>query len=67
MRIPKAVAEDAQVQAGQAVTVTVPREGSLVIKSARRKYRLSQLVSGITAKNRQQETDWGEPRSKEVW
>jgi len=67
VRIPKAVAEDAHLREGQPVTITVAREGGLALKSARRKYRLSQLVSRITARNRHQETDWGEPQGKEIW
>jgi len=67
VRIPKAVAEDAQLREGQPVTVTVAREGGLVIKSARRKHRLSELVSRITAKNRHEESDWGEPQGRETW
>ncbi len=67
VRIPKAVAEDAQLREGESVQVTVDREGSLVIKAIRRKYQLSKLVSGITPKNRHEETDWGEPLGKEIW
>jgi antitoxin MazE len=67
VRIPKAVAEDARLREGEPVTLTVARPGSLVIKRARRKYRLSQLVARITAKNRHEETDWGEPQGKEIW
>lgn len=67
VRIPKALAEDARLRAGEPITVTVARQGGLVIKSARRKYRLSALVSRITAKNRHQETDWGKPQGKEIW
>lgn len=67
VRIPRTVAEDAELRPGEPVTVTVAREGGVVIKSARRKYRLSQLVSRITARNRHHETDWGEARGKELW
>ena len=66
VRIPKAVAEDAQLREGEPVTLTVAREGSLVIRSARRKHRLSRLVSRITAKNRHEESDWGEPQGRAV-
>jgi antitoxin MazE len=67
VRIPKAVAEDAQLREGEAVTVVVAPEGGVVVQSARRKYRLSQLVSRITAKNRHEETDWSGPQGKEIW
>jgi antitoxin MazE len=67
VRIPKAMAEDAQLRVGDPVTVTVAGEGSLVIKRGRRRYRPSQLVSRISTKNRHDETNWGEPQGKEVW
>lgn len=67
VRIPKALAEDAQLREGEPVTVMVPVEGGLVIKPARRKYQLRQLVARITPKNRHEETDWGKPRGKELW
>ena len=66
LRIPKAVAEDAQLQEGDSVNVTVGGEG-LVIQLARRKYALGQLVSRITAKNRHEETNWSGPVGKETW
>ena len=67
VRIPKALVQDAQWREGDPLTVTLNREGSLVIKRGRRKYRLSELVSRITAKNRHDETHWGGPQGKEIW
>lgn len=67
VRIPKTVAEDAQLRVGEPVTITVAGKGGLVIKRGRRKYRLSQLVSAINTKNRHDETNWGEPKGKEIW
>jgi antitoxin component of MazEF toxin-antitoxin module len=29
--------------------------------------RLEQLLDRVTPENRHEETDWGEPRGKEVW
>lgn len=67
VRIPKALAEDAQLREGEPVIVTVPVEGGLVIKPSRRKYQLRQLVARITAKNRHEEADWGKPKGRELW
>jgi len=67
LRIPKALAQDAQLREGETVTVTVASEGGLIVRTARRKYRLDQLVSRITAKNRHEETDWSEAQGKELW
>jgi antitoxin MazE len=67
VRVPKALAKDAQLREGEPVTLSVARGGGVLIKPARRKYRLRQLVSGITAKNRHDETDWGGAQGKEIW
>jgi antitoxin MazE len=67
VRIPKAMAEDAQLREGEPVTVTVDSEGGLVIRPARRKYQLRQLVARITPRNRHGETDWGKPQGRELW
>ncbi len=66
-RIPKAVAEDAQLREGEPVTVTVAHEGSLVIKPACRKVHINRLVARITAKNKHGETDWGETQGQGDW
>jgi antitoxin component of MazEF toxin-antitoxin module len=34
---------------------------------SRKKYELTELVAGITRKNRHQETDWGYPQGEESW
>ena len=39
--------------------------GGIVLRPTRRKYELSELVSGITPKNRHRETDWGGPQGQE--
>jgi len=67
VRIPKAVAEDAQLREGETVTVTVAPKGGLVIKRSRGKQDLSQLVARISAKNRHEETNWGKAEGKEIW
>lgn len=67
LRIPKSVAQDAQLQEGDPVTVTVASQGNLVVKAARHRYSGKRLVSLITAKNRHGETDWGPPTGKEIW
>ena len=67
VRIPKALAEEAQLREGEPLTVTVARQGGLAIKRGRRRYRLSQLVARISAKNRHGETNWGKRQGMEVW
>jgi antitoxin MazE len=46
--------------------------GKLVIEIARmqrrkRRYKLDELVSGITPDNRHEEINWGPPVGNEVW
>ena len=66
VRIPLAFVREAQLQEGTTVDVRVS-EGRLIITPIRRKYRLDQLVVGITPENRHAETDWGEPVGNEAW
>jgi antitoxin component of MazEF toxin-antitoxin module len=51
---------------GAEVEITL-RDGQLVLSAAVREYALKELVDGITAANRHQETDWGRPRGREGW
>ncbi len=67
LRIPKALARDAQLQEGDPVTVSVASPGRLVIRTTRRRYKLEDLISHISAKNRHRETDWGPSLGKEIW
>jgi len=67
LRIPKNLAESARIREGDPLSLSLTKDGSIVIRPARRKYRLDELVSGITAKNRHEETDWGPPVGNEVW
>ncbi len=67
LRIPRSFAEEAGVEAGSEVDLSV-RDGNLVVRaSKRRTYRLSELLEKITAKNLHREVDTGEPMGREVW
>lgn len=67
VRIPRAIAAEARVSEGDHLVLAVAEDGSIVLRSARRKYSLEELVSQITPKNRHQETDWGQAEGKEAW
>jgi len=67
VRIPLAIARQASLGEGDCVTVALERNGGIVLRPARRKYELSDLVSRITQKNRHPETDWGRPLGEESW
>jgi antitoxin MazE len=49
------------------VALALDGEGGIVLRPTRRKYELSELVAGITPKNRHREIDWGRPRGEESW
>ncbi|MEI6668299.1 MAG: AbrB/MazE/SpoVT family DNA-binding domain-containing protein [Acidobacteriota bacterium] len=67
LRIPRSFAEEAGVEAGSEVDLSL-RDGDLVIKPTRRpKYRLTELVRKMTAKNLHGEVDTGAPVGREIW
>jgi len=66
LRLSKAVAEEAALGEGDRVDVSV-RNGTILIRPSRRTYSLDELVSGITAKNRHDESDWSAPTGREAW
>jgi antitoxin MazE len=67
VRIPQAIAKQASLSEGDCVALALDGDGAIVLRPTRRKYKLSELVSGITPKNRHRETDWGRPRGGESW
>ncbi len=67
VRIPKSVVGTARLREGDEVTLAVGKGGAIVMRPARRKYPLDELVSKITARNRHDETDWGPQVGKEAW
>jgi antitoxin MazE len=67
VRIPLALAKQANIGEGDSVILAPDRNGGIVLRPARREYELSDLVAGITPKNRHHETCWGPPRGEESW
>jgi antitoxin MazE len=67
LRIPRSLAEEAGVEAGSEVDLSM-RRGELVVKPARRRtYRLTELLRRITSKNTHAEVDAGAPVGREGW
>jgi antitoxin MazE len=67
LRIPKSFAEEAGVEAGSDVDLSI-EDGGLVVRPARRpKYRLQDLLRGVSPKNIHREIDTGAPVGREVW
>jgi antitoxin MazE len=67
VRIPRAIAREARLSEGDCLALDLDREGSIVLRSARRRYELTELVSRITRHNRHRETGWGPPQGEESW
>ncbi|HET7620205.1 MAG TPA: AbrB/MazE/SpoVT family DNA-binding domain-containing protein [Vicinamibacterales bacterium] len=65
VRLPRAVAEEAEVKDGDAVEVTIER-GVIVVRPAKKRYTIEELVADIRPEDRG-EIDWGPPVGKEVW
>lgn len=66
LRIPKAYADEAQVEAGSPVDISVD-QGVLVIRPVRRKYSLAELLKGVKPSNLHSEVKTGQPAGREVW
>ena len=66
LRLPKSVAREVQLNAGDTVQVSVD-EGTIVIRPTRPRYSLDDLVRRITPKNRHDESDWGGTFGNEAW
>jgi antitoxin MazE len=67
VRIPRSIVRGARLSSGDHVEVDLTAEGSIILRPARRKYNLDELVARITARNRHRETDWGPAKGKESW
>ena len=67
LRIPKPFAEEAEVQEGAVLDLSV-RDGELVAKPVvQRRYTLRQLLRGVTKDNVHEEVDWGDGVGREAW
>lgn len=66
IRIPKALLEDARVQEGDTLYLSV-RNGSIIARPAKKKATLKELVAKVSPENVHGEVDWGKPRGKEAW
>jgi len=67
VRIPLALAKQASLGEGDCIEMVLAPDGAIILRPARRKYDLSELVAGITPENRHRETDWGSPQGGESW
>lgn len=69
LRVTKALLDEARINVGDAVNVSV-RKGRIVVEPVTRvrgRYDLKTLVSRMPKGYRAKELDWGLPVGKEVW
>ena len=67
LRIPKSFAEDAGVDAGSPVNISIEGDRLIIRPVHRSKYELKDLVSQIREDNLHDEIQIGEPVGREVW
>jgi antitoxin MazE len=67
LRIPKSFAEQAGVEAGSEVDLSV-EDGELIVRPRRQpRYELKDLLRSVTAKNVHKEVETGDPVGREAW
>ena len=67
LRIPKSYADEARVEAGSVVDISV-RNGVLVVRPVRRrKYRLADLLRAVKEHNLHAAVGSGRPAGREAW
>ncbi len=65
LRIPKGIVESAGFKPDDAVEIETVQDGFMV-KKARRKYDLAELLSRVTPENRHDPVDFGGPQGREL-
>jgi antitoxin MazE len=66
LRIPKGLAEAAEVREGTAVELEL-EHGEIVVRPTGCRYELDGLLAGVRASNLHEEIVTGEPRGREAW
>lgn len=69
IRVPKKVVEQAHLKIGEELSLSI-QGNSIVLtpmKRARRKFKLEDILKGVTPKDVGGEIDWGKPLGKEIW
>lgn len=66
LRIPRPMTREIGLEDGAEVDIQMDH-GSIVIRPAKKKHTLRDLLAGVTPANRHPETDWGAPEGKEAW
>ena len=67
VRIPKPFVEETHIASGSEVDLTIDDGKIVIVPQAEPKYNLTELLKGVTARNKHGETDSGPAVGQEVW
>ena len=67
VRLPKSIADQAALKAGDRVTISIRGDGNVVLTPRRSKLTLDELLKRMTEKNRHGEVDWAGGVGEEAW
>jgi antitoxin MazE len=67
VRIPKPLAEDAEVKEGTVLNLAVSKGKVIAVPVKKKKLSLKQMLAQVTRKNLHAEIDSGSPVGREVW
>ncbi|KAF3890040.1 MULTISPECIES: AbrB/MazE/SpoVT family DNA-binding domain-containing protein [Nostocales] len=67
IRIPKAVADQIQVEEGTPVSISISGDSIVITPQKRKKYTLDQLLEGMTPDKFHPEIDTGSAAGNEAW
>jgi antitoxin MazE len=67
VRIPKPLAEDAEVKQGTVLSLAVSEGKVVATPIATRKWSLKQLLARVNKRNLHAEADFGRPVGREIW
>jgi antitoxin MazE len=66
LRLPKALAAEARLSEGAQIELVRTEKGLLLKLARKRRWRLADLVAGITPENLHPATDWGPDVGREI-
>jgi len=67
LRIPKALAQEAEVRQGTDIELTATRGKLVAVPVSKRPFTLAQLLAGITEENIHGEVNFGQAAGREAW
>ncbi len=67
VRIPRTIAEDTHLISGKSVDMPVHDGQIMIVPSRHQQYKLNELLSDVTSRNRHAEISTGNTSGREVW